>query len=244
MKTVIIIPARYKSTRLPGKPLKLIMGETMIYRVWENIAKIFSKKNIYVATDDKKIMNHCKVKKINCIMTSKSCKTGTDRIAEASKKIKADIYINVQGDEPLLKSKDILKVINVAKKRPNTVLNCMTKIKDRDEYLSKNVPKVIFDKNRKLTYMSRAPIPSSKKNIFKIAYKQVCIYSFPKNSLKLFGNKNKKSFFENIEDIEILRFIENGITVEMIELNSSSISVDNHRDLKKVRKIFNNENRY
>ena len=241
MKIVAIIPARYNSTRLPGKPLKDIEGQTMLFRVWSIVSKTLNYKNIYVATDDLRIADHCKKKKINYIMTSNNCLTGTDRIAEASKKIKADIYINIQGDEPLLKKKDIIKVINIAKKNPKTVLNCMTKIINKDDFINKNVPKVIFDKYKNLVYMSRASIPSNKYGKFMLAYKQICIYSFPKKSLRLFGNKTKKSFFEKIEDIEILRFLENDFRVQMIELKSSSISVDNLSDLIKVRKIIKNE---
>ena len=122
MKIVAIIPARYNSSRLPGKPLKIINGQTMLFRVWKIVSDAIDKKDIYVATDDLRIANHCKEKKINFVMTSKNCLTGTDRIAEASKIINADIYINIQGDEPLLNKNDVLKVIKKAKKNTNDLI--------------------------------------------------------------------------------------------------------------------------
>ena len=116
MDTVIIIPARYKSTRFPGKPLALIKKIPMIVRVLNICSKVLPKKKIFVATDDIKIFNVVKNSGYNALITSKKHKTGTDRVAEAAKKIKAKIYINVQGDEPLINPRDIKKIIEVKKK--------------------------------------------------------------------------------------------------------------------------------
>jgi 3-deoxy-manno-octulosonate cytidylyltransferase (CMP-KDO synthetase) len=106
-KIVIIIPARFNSTRFPGKPLAKILGKSMILRVWEKCIKVISKNFVYVATDDKKIADHCQLHGINYLMTRKNCKTGTDRVIEVAKKIQSDLYLNVQGDEPLINIKDI-----------------------------------------------------------------------------------------------------------------------------------------
>ena len=112
MDTAIIIPARFQSTRFPGKPLVDILGQSMIQRVWEQCKKALSKENIFVATDSEKIQNHCSDLNIQTIITSSNCLTGTYRVYEASKKINAKTIINVQGDEPLINPDDILKVLN------------------------------------------------------------------------------------------------------------------------------------
>ena len=120
---IVVIPARYKSSRLPGKPLKDICGKTMIVRTYDICASVVSKSKIYVATDDRRIAEECKKYNINFLITSKKCLTGTDRIAEVSKKIKKDFYINLQGDEPLFNPKDLRKLIYYAKKNSAEIIN-------------------------------------------------------------------------------------------------------------------------
>ena len=238
---LLIIPVRYNSTRLPGKPLIEINGVPMFVRTFIQCNKAVDKSKILVATDDKRIEKECKKRGINCIITSKKCLTGTDRVAEVSKKIKRDFYINVQGDEPLCNPLDIIKIINYAKKNPNEIINGYTSIINKKNFYSPNIPKLIFDKNEYLIYMSRAPIPSNKKNLFIRSWRQVCIYSFPHNSLKSFFSK-KKTPLESIEDLEILRFLELGYKVKMLKMTNTSISVDTKDDLKLVRKLFKSYN--
>ena len=240
-KLVIVIPARYQSSRFPGKPLYLFGNKSMLQLVWEKCINSIDKKNVYVATDDKRIQEHCLKNKMQVIMTSKKCKTGTDRIYEFSKKINSDLYINVQGDEPMIRSLDIKKFIDFSLLHKDTIVNAMTDVSDLYEFKNLNVPKVVYDLENNLIYMSRSPIPGSKKNNFLKAKKQVCIYSFPKNSLKKFGLKRKKTFFENIEDIEILRFLEMGEKIKMFQLKEGTIAVDTIEDAKKVGKLIKNE---
>tara|TARA_B000000609_G_scaffold158127_1_gene154676 strand:+ start:3708 stop:4430 length:723 start_codon:yes stop_codon:yes gene_type:complete len=233
---LIVIPARFKSSRFEGKPLADINGKSMIERVWLKCLSAAPENQIIVATDDKRIYSHCKTKKINTIMTSKKCLTGTDRLAEVSKKIKAGFYVNVQGDEPLINPKDIKKVINDFKKFGIT--NCAaTNIKGKTEIKNRNIPKIVTDKRNYLLYISRADIPSAKSGLIKDLKKQVCIYSFSSDAIKLFGLKTKKTKLEEIEDIEILRVLENGIPVKIVEVESDSIAVDTPEDLRKVRKF-------
>lgn len=234
MKTIIIIPARYKSSRFPGKPLKLIHNIPMIVRVWNQCIKALSKDNIYVATDDEQIKNCCIENGIQYLMTSDSCLTGTDRVYEASKLVDADLYINVQGDEPLIDPLDIKAVIKNAEENPGTVINAMCKINTEIDYRSLTVPKVVFREDSRLLYMSRAAIPSNKDNQFHSAWKQVCIYAFTRASLELYASRDKKTFFENQEDIEILRFLELGLEVKMVEVSESSIAVDVPDDITRV----------
>jgi 3-deoxy-manno-octulosonate cytidylyltransferase (CMP-KDO synthetase) len=234
MDTAIIIPARYQSTRFPGKPLINILGKSMIRRVWEQCEKALPSKNIFVATDSEKIKNHCLENNIQVLLTSSDCLTGTDRVYEASKQIQAETIINVQGDEPLVNPEDIKMVIEESKRYPNKIINAMCPILEEKDFRSINVPKVVVRKDFQLLYMSRAPIPIDKINSFSKAWKQVCIYAFPKNALKNFSLEGSKTPLEFLEDIEILRFLELGYDIKMIEVSTSSIAVDVQKDVKRV----------
>ena len=234
---LIIIPARYNSKRLPGKPLIDINGIPMVIRTFNQCKKAVPASKIIIATDDKRIQKICSKNGINSIITSKKCLTGTDRIAEVAKKIKKSFYINVQGDEPICNPKDIKKIVNFAKKNPNLIINGYTEIEDKEMFYSPNVPKVVFDKNQKLLYMSRAPIPSNKKQTFIKSWRQVCIYSFPYKSLKIYTSIKKKTTLELIEDLESNRFLELGYQVKMLKMSNKSVAVDTKEDLVKVRKL-------
>ena len=234
---LLIIPARYNSKRLPGKPLLDIKGTPMIIRTFNQCIKVVPRSNILVATDDKRIQKICELKNINTIMTSKKCFTGTDRIAEVAKKIKRDFYINVQGDEPLCNPKDIRKIIEYAKKHPNEIINGFTEIKEKKQFYSTSIPKVVFDNDYNLMYMSRSAIPSNKKRQFIKAWRQVCIYSFSYESLRNYTSVKKKTILESIEDLESIRFLELGYQVKMLKMSNKSLSVDTKEDLLKVRKL-------
>ena len=233
---LVIIPARIGSKRLPGKPLIKLKGVSIIQRTHSKCAKAVTKDYVYVATDSKKIYDHCKQNRMNCIMTSKKCLTGSDRIAEAAKKINSKYYVNIQGDEPFFAVKDILTLIKYSKKFPKMIIAGYANIKHSHQYFSKNVPKVVLNNKNELMYMSRAPIPGNKENKFYNAYRQVCGYVLPKKKLSLFYNRKKKSRFENIEDIEILHFLEMGEKVKMVKLSDSSISIDTKSDIVLAKK--------
>ena len=166
LKILIVIPARFKSTRFPGKPLVDINGKSMLRHVWEKCVQALNENNVIVATDDKRIEDHCNDQKIQVMMTSEKCLTGTDRIFEVAKRKSADIYINVQGDEPLILPQDIELIIKEAKKEPNKVINAMCPIRDNNDFKSPNVPKVVTRNDSTLLYMSRAPIPTNKHHGF------------------------------------------------------------------------------
>ena len=235
MKYLIVIPARLKSSRLPNKPLIKIQGKEILLRTYERcLLAVNDPKNIIVATDHQSIFSFCQENNINVIMTSDHCLTGTDRVYEVAKKINADTYINVQGDEPILDPDDLKKIIANVEKDPNKIYNGYAEIKTEHNYFSPNIPKVIFNPNTKeLMYMSRAAIPANKSFTFERAWKQVCIYAFPKDSLTAFS-ANDKTPLEAIEDIEVLRFLELGYKVQMIPLSGNGIAVDVPEDIKKV----------
>ena len=235
MKYVIVIPARYQSKRLPGKPLAKIGGLPMIVRTYNQCSKVVSKNKIIVATDSLKIKKVCDEYKIKSIITSNKCLTGTDRVAEVAKKIKCNFYINVQGDEPFFNPNDLKLLIKEAKKNSKEIINGYAEIKDKKLFFSSSIPKLVFDKKGYLLYMSRGPIPSNKKFEFKKAWRQICAYSFPRKALFDFAKSKNKTQIESIEDIEILRFLEQGYRVKMIKMSNKSLAVDNTEDLEKAK---------
>jgi 3-deoxy-manno-octulosonate cytidylyltransferase (CMP-KDO synthetase) len=236
---ILVIPARLKSTRLPNKLLLKINGKEILKYVYERCNIACHKNNIVIATPDEKIIAFCKQNSINFFKTSEKCLTGTDRVIEIAKKIKKDFYINVQGDEIFVSPESIKKIINKVRfYNSKYIVNAYTKIESDKEFRSLSVPKVVMDKNNYLLYISRGAIPLNKYNSKnKDSMKQVCIYGYP---YKLLGKipKNKKSKLEKYEDIEILRFIENGIKVKMIKAKGSKIAIDTISDYLKAKKLL------
>tara|TARA_X000000950_G_scaffold132263_1_gene164820 strand:+ start:973 stop:1722 length:750 start_codon:yes stop_codon:yes gene_type:complete len=240
LKTIICIPARFKSSRFPGKPLVKILGKPMIQWTADISAKAVGKENVYIATDNIEIEKTVSRIGYKVIMTSEKCLTGTDRLAEVSKKIKADIYVNVQGDEPLVNPNDIVKIIDAKKNNPSEVINAFTTIDGDVDPDSANIPKVVFNEDKILLYMSRKKIPGFKKDedAPKKYYKQVCIYAFNREELESFAKFGRKSLLEQSEDIEILRFFELRKNVRLVETEDSSLAVDVPEDVVKIEKVM------
>lgn len=235
---IVVIPARFESSRFPGKPLADLCGKSLLQHVWEKCVSAVGEQNVVIATDDERIRRHCDEYKMNVVMTSSSCLTGTDRMCEVAKKIERDIYINVQGDEPLIAPEDIQKILKIALNKPESIINGMCEISNESDFRSPNVPKVVTSDYSELLYMSRAAIPTGKLNEFKKAKRQVCIYSFPREALLRFGEKKEKTSNENIEDIEILRFLDMGYSILMVDVNGSPVAVDTEEDLDRAKKIL------
>ena len=238
---IVVIPARFGSKRLPGKPLKKILGIPMVIRTSLQCLKVVKRSQLIVATDDRRIQKCCKKYSINSILTSKNCKTGTDRVAEVAKKIKVKNYINVQGDEPIFNPIDLKNMIKQAKKNRNKILLGYTKIENKINIGNKNIPKVVFDKNENLLYASRNPIPFVNLNKSCKSWRQVLVYSFPRVEVLKFYNMRKKTFLEEKEDIEILRFLEIGSQVKLVKMTNKSYPVDTMKDLHQVERFLNNE---
>ena len=243
MKVIIVIPARYSSSRFPGKPLVKLLGKPMMIWVAELSSKAVGKENVYIATDDNQIQKTVIEMGYNVVMTSENCLTGTDRLAEVANKIEADIYINVQGDEPLVDPKDIQKVIDLKKKYPNEIINGYTMMEKDEDPKSLTKPKIIFTEDKRMVYISRQPLPGFKDQKYnsKVYYKQVCIYAFNREELLTFGSFGRKSKLEESEDIEIIRFLEWGKTIRLVETQSGSLAVDEPKDVEKVEKILKNK---
>ena len=252
-KIIAIIPARYASTRLPGKVLKDICGKPMIQHVYERISNVPSIQETIIATDDKRILQTAQKFGANAEMSPKSCKSGTDRIAWVVKRIpdirEDDIIINVQGDEPLINPKAIEKLIKTISCDSHVVMaSLMTKISDINELMSSNVVKVVVDKDNFALYFSRSPVPFSRdkwKNLntklildtTDIFYKHLGIYAYRKHFLLKY-TKMSQTYLEKIEKLEQLRALEHGYRIKMAETEFDSISIDTQADLRRIRKFL------
>lgn len=236
MKSVVVIPARYKSSRFPGKPLVPLLGKPMVLWVAELSAKAVGAENVYVATDDTRIAEVVRLAGFNAVMTSETALTGTDRLAEAAMQIEADIYLNVQGDEPLLDYRDILNVRDVKQNAMHAVINGFAWVSESENPESVNIPKVITTESNRLVYMSRKTLPGYKdeRNAPLRYKKQVCIYAFTADQLAAYAGLGRKSALEVSEDIEILRFLEFGVPVQMVETAPGSLAVDVPEDVPLV----------
>ncbi len=236
MKSIVLIPARYQSSRFPGKPLVPLLGKPMILWVAELSAQAVGQENVYVATEDTRILDVVESAGFQAIITSDKALTGTDRLAEAAEQIQADIYINVQGDEPLINPTDIIKIRDKKIEHMNAVINGYCWISDQENPESINIPKVITNEANKLVYMSRRALPGFKdtKNAPTRYKKQVCIYAFTKDELHAFKKFGRKSELEQSEDIEILRYLELDQSIIMVETEGGSLAVDVPDDIAPV----------
>ena len=241
MKIIGVIPARYQSSRFPGKPLADICGKPMIWWVYQQCMKVEDFDEVYVATDDDKIFSACTELGVKVIMTSDTHRTGTDRIGEVARKIPADLIVNIQGDEPLLEPATIKAAIEPFYHNPDLqISNLMAKITDPIDVVNCTVPKVITNRDGIGVYLTRATAPYPKGSLDYAYYKQVCVYGFKPEALQFYcdyGMTYGKAKVEAVEDIEILRFIENGYKVQYIEVDSETVAVDTPNDLAKVRTI-------
>ena len=237
-----VIPARYGSSRFPGKPLAAIRGVPLVVRVFQRVRSVLPPEQIAVATDDDRIRKVCEEAGIRVLMTSSACLTGTDRVWEAAGQVEAEIIVNVQGDEPLIKGDDILAVVRCKRNNPGHVVNAMCRITDRPDIESPNVPKVVLNERDELVYMSRAPIPFVKaEGVTGVYRRQVCIYGFNRRELRAFAEFGRKSKLEEPEDIEILRFLDLGIPVRMVEVSGASVAVDVPEDVARVERLLERE---
>lgn len=238
MKIIGIIPARYKSSRFPGKPLAMILDKPMIWWVYQQASKVEAFSAVYVATDDERIREACEQYGMNVIMTSDEHPTGTDRIGEVARNIPADLYVNIQGDEPMIDPETILEAIKPFYDDPELqVSNLMAPIIDPVEVINFTVPKVITNQDNIGLYLTRSAAPYPKGDINYQFFKQVCVYGFKPEALSFYCAAPRGKM-EKIEDIEILRFIESGYRVKFVEVPSNTIAVDTINDLKKVNELY------
>lgn len=240
MKAVVVIPARYASSRFPGKPLVELLGKPMIAWVAERAATAVGVDSVFIATDDSRIAECANRFGFRSIMTSSNALTGTDRVAEAAESIDADIFVNVQGDEPLIEPADIRAAIARKEGNPSAVVNGFAWISAEEDARSVNLPKVVVSEGGRLLYISRSLIPGSKQvSPGSIMYrKQVCVYAFSRAELRRFRSLGRKTPNEECEDIEIIRFLDLDIPVQMIETQPGSVAIDVPEDVDTALRIM------
>ncbi|MBR3362494.1 MAG: 3-deoxy-manno-octulosonate cytidylyltransferase [Bacilli bacterium] len=237
MKVIAVIPARYSSTRFPGKPLADICGKPMIWWVYNNISKSKKFDDVFVAIDDEKIKDVCEKYNIKYVMTKNNHPDHISRVWEVSTKVNADYYICVNGDEPLLNYKDVEMIIPKKNEKIDYFKGAYRKLTDPAETIDGANIKLALNNDGRCVYMSRMPVPFPKNTLMFEYYKYVGIECFSKKGLNFF-HRTEMGRLEKIEDIDHLRFLENGKKISFQEINSRSISVDTPKDLEKVRIIM------
>lgn len=239
MKIIGVIPARYKSTRFEGKPLADICGKPMIWWVHKQLSLANGIDEVYVATDDDRIAKVCKEHDIKYLMTSDSHATHLDRLAEFASIVPADFYININGDEPLMKPEYVEYLIPSEDVNPLDfyVANAMTIIKNPVEVVDFARIKIATDANGYGMYMARSPIPYPKAGSNFMYKKFVGIQCFSKSALEFCGF-TERGEIESIEDIDEYRFLENGQKIKFIMTDAETLSVDTKKDLDTVRAII------
>ncbi|MGL6153738.1 MAG: 3-deoxy-manno-octulosonate cytidylyltransferase [Cetobacterium sp.] len=235
MKFLGVIPARYASTRLRGKPLMDICGHTMIEWVYRRALKSKLDK-VVIATDDEKIYEEVKKFGGEVILTSENHINGTSRIGEVCEKItEYDVVINIQGDEPLIEPSMIDLLIDAFKKEPELVMGTLKhKLINKEDIENPNTVKVITDKNDYALYFSRSVIPYPRYENKELYYKHIGIYGY-KRSFVLEYVKMESTPLENSESLEQLRVLENGYRIKVLETDKKIIGVDTEEELNKVR---------
>lgn len=238
MKVIAIIPARYQSSRFPGKPIEDLCGRPMIWWVYNQVKKVTEIDEVYVATDDKRIATVCDRWNINHVMTRNDHKTSTERVYEVAQKIESDLYIVINGDEPLI-DPDVIKAIIPTEEYDKSfyVSNLMTRISSPVEAVDFTNIKVVTDNESNALFFSRSPIPYPKSSIDYSYYKHVGVLIYDINALAYFAS-TPKGYNELIEDVNELRFVENGKKIKMINVDAHSLSVDTPKDLEYVREVI------
>lgn len=254
MKVIGVIPARYDSTRFPGKPLADILGKTMIQYVYEAASKSSLLDRVIVATDDKRIFDTCAGFGADVMMTSREHPSGSDRVAEVAEKTDGDIYVNIQGDEPLLPPANIDLAVKPLLNDDSVMMSTLkTDIENTDELFDVNVVKVVTDSEDFALYFSRLPLPfirengmtyhNSKEMLEKnkdllINYcAQIGLYVFRRDFLFKFTSLSP-SRLERLEKLEQLRAMENGYKIKVKYTAEPSIGVDSPADLDRIISII------
>lgn len=242
MKTICVIPARYASTRLPGKPLRDIQGKPMIVRVFERASQAKKIESAVVATDDERILESVEKFRGKAILTRKDHPTGTDRIAEVARNFpEIDLIINVQGDEPLIEPSLIDSLVSQFEEDPDLKMATVaTKMNSLEEMKNPNNVKVVLDQKSNALYFSRSLIPFPRVENVSEVYKHIGIYAYRRDFLLEFA-KMKPTPLEKTESLEQLRALENGFKIRVIKSNDRFVGVDTEEDLALVNKIYAEE---
>ena len=250
MSVVAIIPARYGSTRLPGKPLADIGGKPMIQHVYESASKARELDRVVVATDDRRVEQAVRNFGGEVMMTSKHHASGTDRLAEVARKIRADWLVNVQGDLPFIRSGTIVRAIRpLTRDRTIPMGTVCTAIYEEEEWRNANIVKVLIDRAGFALYFSRSPVPYVRNSVIDPYHKKMRadrrvwgfrhlgLYVYRRDFLLKFA-RLRPTALEQIESLEQLRALENGYRIYVAEVDESGVEVDTPADLKKAARYL------
>lgn len=253
MTSIVIIPARYDSTRFPGKPLCPLKGVPIIQHVYENSKRAHRADEVIVATDSELIREKVETFGGKAVMTDKRHRTGTDRIAEVAGSLDADIIVNVQGDEPLIRPEMIDDVIDVLNDQRASMGTLIKRIEDPQEITNPNIVKVVFDNEWFALYFSRSPVPYQRdewKSIYEIQsvsggqkleiqnfYKHIGIYSYRREVLLSLSGMEQTEL-EKQEKLEQLRALEHGMRIKLKETSFETCGIDTPEDLERVEKCL------
>lgn len=254
MAAIVVIPARYDSTRFPGKPLALLKGKPLIQHVYEGCLGASLVKDVMVATDSEAILEKVLSFGGKAVMTSSKHLSGTDRVAEVVSQLDYDIIVNVQGDEPLINPQMIDDVVDLLSDSSADMGTLTKKIDNPEDIMDPNVVKIVFDKDNFALYFSRSPIPYHRELLGSIGfnvivkekslpddfvmYKHVGIYSYRKEVLLRLSSM-RQTRLEEIERLEQLRALENGIKIKVKETIFETIGVDTPEDMERVEEWLN-----
>lgn len=244
MKIIAVIPARYEASRFPGKLMQILDDKTVISTTYQNVVATNLFDEVFVATDSEIIFNEIVNNSGKAVMTGQH-ETGSDRIAEAIQSIDCDIVINVQGDEPFLKTEPLKQLINVFnndQKKEISLASLKIKLSETEEIENPNNVKVITDLNDFALYFSRSVIPYHReKSIDAEYFKHIGVYAFRREALIRFSNLEMTPL-EKLEKIECIRYLENGMKIKMVETDFVGVGIDVPEDLEKARQILGETN--
>ena len=237
MRCVIVIPARMGSTRFPGKPLCDLLGKPMVQWVYEAAHASRVADQVLVATPDEEILEACVGFGAEAVLTRADHPSGTDRIAEVSRNFDADVFVNVQGDEPLVRPETIAACAQPLLDRPEIQMGSVFSECGQEELEDPSVVKVVTDREGFALYFSRHPIPFPRNDRVTAVKKHVGIYAYGKGPLQAFANWSMGDL-ERAESLEQLRFMENGVRIFMARGAGSELAVDTPEQAEQVRQIL------
>jgi 3-deoxy-manno-octulosonate cytidylyltransferase (CMP-KDO synthetase) len=236
MKTIAVIPARLASTRLPRKMLRQIAGQTLLGRVYEGVRSSPLLNDVIVATDSDEIMQICRQHGWNARMTSPSHRSGTERVREISDSVAADVYLNIQGDEPLTRVEHVAVLLRLMDDT-NIQVGTLKTPASSEDINNPNAVKIVTDAAGRALYFSRATIPYDRDGGHPGYFKHLGFYAYRKAALDHFCALPESSL-ERSERLEQLRFLENGISIHVAETPYDTVGVDTEEDLRRVEEIL------
>ncbi len=239
MKKIAFIPARYAATRFPGKLMQKIGEQTIISMVYQNAVDMKLFDDVVVVTDSDVISDEIIKIGGSVVKSKKEHQSGSDRIAEACEEMNIDVVVNIQGDEPFIKKQPIEKLLNAFEDGGVSVASLMQKFPENESYENTNIVKVVCNKFNDALYFSRSVVPYKRnKEVEELVYRHIGVYAYRKNALLNF-TKWPVGVLEKTELLEQLRYLENGVSIRMVETYEASVGIDTPEDLKKAIAFYN-----